>query len=83
MGVANNTNRFVSFAAPGYGEGPERYSNYAPTTASSQWRLRQRGAWHGGDGGVEKYVATSGGGGRPSRQSRPERRWLFKGEYIT
>ena len=40
-GVANNTNRFVSFAAPGYGEGPVRYSNYAPMTASSQWRLRR------------------------------------------
>jgi hypothetical protein len=41
MGVANIITRPVSFAAPGYGEGPERHSNYAPTTASSQWRLRQ------------------------------------------
>ncbi len=41
------------------------------------------GAWHGGDGDEENYVATSEGGGRPSRQSRPERRWLFKGDYTT
>ncbi len=41
MGVANIITRPVSFAVPGYGEGPERHSNYAPTTASSQWRLRQ------------------------------------------
>ncbi len=41
MGVANIITRPVSRAAPGYGEGPERYSHYAPTTASSQWRLRQ------------------------------------------
>jgi hypothetical protein len=41
MGVANISTRLVSRAAPGYGEGLERYSHYAPTTASSQWRLRQ------------------------------------------
>jgi hypothetical protein len=52
-GVAYISTRPASFAAPGYGEGPERYSNYAPTTASSQcrpvrslarWR-RRRGGW--------------------------------------
>ncbi len=32
---------------------------------------------------ARRIVATSEGGGRPSRQSRPERRWLFKGEYTT
>ncbi len=37
------------------------------------------GAWHG----VRRIVATSEGGGRSSRQSRPERRWHFKGEYTT
>ncbi len=37
-GVAEFNTRPASFAAPGYGEGPERYSNYAPTTASSQCR---------------------------------------------
>ncbi len=42
MGVANIITRLVSLAAPGYGEGPVRYSDYAPTTAASQWRLRQR-----------------------------------------
>jgi hypothetical protein len=41
MGVANTSNSPVSFAAHGYGEGLERYSNYAPTTALSQWQLRQ------------------------------------------
>ena len=32
---------------------------------------------------ARRTVATSEGGGRPSRQSRPERRWLFKGDYTT
>jgi hypothetical protein len=41
MGVANTSTRPVSLAAPGYGEGPEHYSNYVPTMASSQWQLRQ------------------------------------------
>ncbi len=41
MGVANISTRPISLAAPGYGEGQERYSNYAPTLALSQWWLRQ------------------------------------------
>jgi hypothetical protein len=32
---------------------------------------------------ARRIVTTSEGGGRPSRQSRPERRWLFIGEYTT
>jgi hypothetical protein len=32
---------------------------------------------------ARRMVATSEGGGRPSRQSRPEWRWFFKREYTT
>ncbi len=52
---------------PGYGVGPERYSTYAPTTtASSQRRPCQWGAWHGGDGGKE-----NGRNFRRRRSSKP------------
>jgi hypothetical protein len=82
IGGANISTSLASFAAPGYGEGPERYSHYAPTSASSQWRLRQKESGTVATA-AGSTVATSEGGGRPSRQSRPERRWFFKGDYTT
>jgi hypothetical protein len=83
MGVAKTRNSPVSFAAPGYGEGPVRYSNYA----QQQW-LRPSGGYASEEPGMvattaRRTVATSEGGGHPSRHSRPERRWFFKGDYIT
>jgi hypothetical protein len=76
-GVAYISTRPASVAAPGYGVGPERYCNFASTTASSQCRLRQ---WEPGTvaTAARRMVATSEGGGRPSRQSRPEWRWFLK-----
>ena len=82
MGVANNTNRFVSFAAPGYGESPVRYSNYAPR------RLRPSGGYAGEEPGTvataaRRTVAASAGGGRPCRRSRPLWRGFFINQYTT
>ncbi len=73
-GVADISTRPASFAAPGYGGGPERYSNYAPTTASSQCRPCQgrrlaRRRQRRGDRTTTALVLRLGSGWRRHRRS--------------
>jgi hypothetical protein len=61
---------------------PRAYSIFTPTPASSRWRLRR--CWTGTVAtAARRMVATFEGGGRPCRQSRPVRRWLFLSSYTT
>ncbi len=66
--------RLASFATPGYGESPERYSvfhpnyDFVPVAAAPVLDRHMVTA-------ARRMVATSEGGGRPCRRSHPLRRW--------
>ena len=62
--------------------GLERIAFFTPTTASSRWRLRR--CWTGTVATTaRRMVATSEGGGRPCRRSRPLRRRPHHSQYTT
>ncbi len=74
-GVAQHHKQICLFAAPGYGGAQD-------AAFSPGLRLRPGGGYASEEPGTvvmaaRRMVATSEGGGRPSRQSRPEQRWLF------
>ncbi len=74
-GVAQHHKQICLFAAPGYGGAQD-------VASSPRLQLCPCGSYASEDPGTvamatRRIVSTSEGGGRPSRQSRPERRWLF------
>jgi hypothetical protein len=60
----------------GMGRAQSEIAFFTPTTVSSQWQLRRCRTGKMATA-ARRMVATSEGGGRPCRRSRPLRRWLL------
>jgi hypothetical protein len=74
--------RLASYATPGYGESPERYSVFHPNNGFVPVAAAPVVDRHLAMA-ARRMVATSEGGGRPCRRSRPLRRRPHHSQYIT